>query len=145
MSANESFKFSRRALVASLAVFPVTSIAGTGCDYSLVALGQKFDKLAALLDTCIEQGLDIPPEIEEFDRIQDAIESMPAITLEGLQIKAQVACWSLLGDMNTPCSAAGHERMAYSILRDLIRMHRPELEKPGALTNLVKEIENSSG
>jgi hypothetical protein len=39
----------------------------------------------------------------------------------------------------TPCDQAdAYERMARSIIRDLIRLHRPDLEQPGALRKLVE-------
>jgi hypothetical protein len=64
--------------------------------------------------------------------------------MEGLCVKARAACWALLGDLNDPAGATTDERMALSIVRDLIRLYHPALEQPGASQQLVKDVENAA-
>jgi hypothetical protein len=45
-----------------------------------------------------------------------------------------------LGDLD-PTGETTDERMALSIVRDLIRLFAPELERPGALTELARHDE----
>jgi hypothetical protein len=65
--------------------------------------------------------------------------------MEGLFIKAKIGCWALLGDLEPSAQSSTYERMALSIVRDLMRSNRPDLERPGALTKLVQEIEQNAG
>lgn len=144
-------RYTRRSIVGSLAAASLVSNPGLAqktlaIDTTLVALGREFDEVAAQLDHIAECNLDLPGELDDrLGQVWDAIETTPATTLEGLQVKARLACWCLLGDLDTPEKATGDQQMAYAILRDLIRMHRPEMERPGALTKLVEEIENGAG
>ena len=116
-----------------------------GADIVLLALGQRFDALAAQIDHAIEHGLDIAWEtLEEFDRIDAAIVATPATTMEGLFVKARAGCWALLGDFDSADQSASGARVTFSMMRDLIRLHAPHLENPGALQRLVKEIEEGA-
>jgi hypothetical protein len=65
--------------------------------------------------------------------------------MEGLFVKARARCWALLGDLDYSEQSPMTERMELSIVRDLIRLHNPSLERPGALKTLVKEIEEAAG
>jgi hypothetical protein len=69
----------------------------------------------------------------------------PATTIDGLCVKARVGCWGLLGDLDDPGeeTPAG-KRISLSIMRDLIRLRHPDLERPGALTKLVRESEETA-
>ena len=90
-------------------------------------------------------GLDIAWEtLEEFGCINAAIVATPATTMEGLYVKARAGCWALLGDFDSADQSASGARMAFSMMRDLIRLHAPHLENPGALQRLVKEIEEGA-
>ena len=112
-------------------------------DFELIGLGRQFDAVAAKLDRAIEHGLNIDwSDLEDFGRIIDEIVAMPATTIEGLCVKARVGCWGLLGDLDDPGEkATADKRISLSIMRDLIRLRHPDLERPGALTRLVREIE----
>ena len=112
-------------------------------DFELIGLGRQFDAVAAKLDRAIEHGLNIDwSDLKEFGGIVDEIVAMPATTIEGLCVKARVGCWGLLGDLDDPGEkATADERITLSIMRDLIRLRHPDLERPGALTKLVREIE----
>jgi hypothetical protein len=142
---------SRRFALKSIATAAILSSAlgpanASAADSHLLFHGREFDEIAAQIDRSIEEGMDLPDALHErFEYVWNVIESTPGTTLEDLQVKARLACWCLLGDLNTPENATGHKRMALSILRDLIRMHRPEMEKPGALAKLVEDIERSVG
>ena len=99
--------------------------------------------MAAKLDLAIDHGPNIDwSDLKEFGRIVDQIVVTPATTIEGLCVKARVGCWGLLGDLDDPGeeTPAG-ERITLSIIRDLDPIVIPDLERPGALTKLVREIE----
>jgi hypothetical protein len=103
----------------------------------LVAFGRRFDELAAKLD----DGLDIAWEmLEEFSQIEGQVIARPATMIEGLWVKARVTCWARLGDLDASEQSKASGRMALSMMRDLIRLHDPSLERPGALKRLVNEI-----
>jgi hypothetical protein len=53
-----------------------------------------------------------------------------------------VECWGLLGDLD---AGQSNSNIAVSIIRDLIRLHEPSLEQPGAIQRLVEEIEQNAG
>jgi len=115
-------------------------------DFELIGLGRQFDAVAAKLDRAVEHGLNIDwSDLENFGRIVDKIVVTPATTIEGLCVKARVGCWGLLGDLDDPGEKAkADERIILSIMRDLIRLRHPDLERPGALTKLVREIEETA-
>ena len=112
-------------------------------DRELTGLGRQFDAVAAKLDRGIEHGLNIDwSDLKEFGRIVDEIVVTPATTIEGLCVKARVGCWARLGDLDDHGEQSTDEdRMALSIVRDLIRLRHSDLERPGALAQLVREIE----
>ena len=112
-------------------------------DFELIGLGRQFDAVAAKLDRAIEHGLNIDwSDLEDFGRIVDQIVVTPATTIDGLCVKARVRCWARLGDLDDHGEQSTDEdRMALSIVRDLIRLRHPDLERPGALTRLVRESE----
>jgi hypothetical protein len=95
-------QFSRRSALFSAAMIPAIAVsrpAQTGAaDTVLVALGHRFDALAAQLDHAVEQ---IEWEtLEEISRIETQIVATPATTIEGLCVKARAGCWALLGDLD---------------------------------------------
>jgi hypothetical protein len=115
-------------------------------DIDLLRLGDRFDALAAQVDHAIEHALDIEwVTLEELGRVEAEILRRPATTIEGLSTKARVACWAVLGDLDDSEQSNAYERVALSIIRDLIRLHRPELERPGAIKKLVQEVEQDVG
>lgn len=133
---------SRRSVLLSAAVIPASSMSKSAqtpaTDHILFALGRKFDALTEKLDG----DLNMPWEtLEEFSRIEAQILATSATTLEGLCVKARAACWALLGDLDSNEQSTTDKRMALSIVRDLIRLYDPSLERPGALKRLVYEIE----
>jgi hypothetical protein len=60
--------------------------------------------------------------------------------MAGLCVKARAACWALLGDLDPSNQPSTDKRMGLSIIRDLIRVHAPHLEQPGALKQLVADL-----
>lgn len=145
----KTFWASRRAVVggvATLALMPLANGEASIVDGRLAILGREFDNLSAKFDRSIEQDIILTDELgNRFGEVLDEIEATPATTIEGLSVKARVACWCLLGDLNTPENATGDVSMSISILRDLIRLYRPEMEKPGAIGKLIEEIERGAG
>jgi hypothetical protein len=135
-------KLSRRTLIGALAassVMPaVGAAASSAVDSRLVDLGRKFDQLSKYIDDpCGEGGLLTKEFFTKFHQIEAEIHSIPAKTIDGYRVKARAACWALLGDIDPNTGSTTDERMALSIIRDLIQQYDPELEKPGALQELV--------
>ena len=140
-------KLSRRSALFSAGLLSLLSPTHVeAADFELIGLGRQFDAVAAKLDCAIEHGLNIDwSDLEDFGRIVDKIVVTPATTIDGLCVKARVGCWGLLGDLDDPGeeTPAG-ERISLSIMRDLIRLRHPDLERPGALTKLVRESEETA-
>jgi hypothetical protein len=78
---------------------------------------------------------------DALDRIESAILNTQAVTMEGLRVKARAACWARLGDLDPASGSTTDERMALSIIRDLIRLFDPKLEQPGALQKIFADFE----
>jgi hypothetical protein len=137
---SNSRKLSRRVIFGALAVVPTVSMAtiaeGVGSsDAELVALGRQFDKIVRDL----EAGDWADDEsFARLDDVEKAILSTQATTEVGLCVKARAACWALLGDLDPTGEPTTDRRMALSIVRDLIRIHDPGLERPGAIRRLVE-------
>jgi hypothetical protein len=133
-------QLSRRAALISAAFIPAVAAAETvKADSTLLALGRRFDALASELDHATEHGPNIAwNKLEEFSRIETQIVATPATTIEGFCVKARAVCWALLGDLDASDRSTADERMALSIVRDLIRICDPSLEDPGALKELFR-------
>ena len=136
-------RFSRRTIVASLAIAPALSTSAamaetTSPDAELIALGCQFDAVTAAIDDAFEGRAELTNELERLGSLEAARVARPAKTREGLCVKARAACWALLGDLE-PAGETLDQRMGISIVRDLIRLSSPELEKPGALNDLVAQ------
>ena len=143
-------QFSRRsafllaAMVPAIAVSKPAALTGEA-EVALLALGYRFDAVAAQLDHAIEHGLDTDWDtLHEFGRVHDEIVAARATTMEGLYVKARVACWARLGDLDAGEQYTAEDRVALSIIRDLIRLYHPHLERPGALRKLVEDIEQNA-
>jgi hypothetical protein len=139
---------SRRSLIGSLASSPLLASPGISSaqpDSRLRVLGHQFLMAAAEIDRAVEGLSDLTQEtMDTFDRIEAQIIATPATTIEGLRVKARAACWALLGDLDSGDQSSTDKSMARSIVRDLIRMYDPDLERPGALKKLVEDIENGA-
>jgi hypothetical protein len=75
--------------------------------------------------------------LQLLDEIAKAIDNQSATTLDGLRVKARVAAWGLLGDLDARQNCALAEDMGRSIVRDLIRNFDSGRERPGAVARLV--------
>jgi len=124
---------SRRSVLCSVVVPAVGIPFGIHPDAPLLALSRQFELMAKHLD---EPG-QLVKELVFFGRLHDEIAAAQASTLEGLCAKARAGCWTLLGDFESVDASATGARMAFSIMRDLIRMYAPHLEQPGAVERLV--------
>jgi|SRR5215472_2647384 len=133
------FAFYFAATTPTLAVSIYPAIAGT--DPVLLELGRQFDAISARLDHELHTGW---KTLKEFDRIFQQIVHTPATTLEGLLVKARARCWALLGDFDSADESAAGAPMAFSIMRDLIRLGAPLLENPAALQRLLQQIEDGA-
>ena len=125
---------SRRSLLCSV-VLPAVGIPFgiRHADAPLLALSRQFELMAKHLD---EPGHSVK-ELMFFGRLHDEIAAAEATTIEGLCAKARAGCWTLLGDFESVDASATGARMAFSIMRDLIRMHASHLEQPGAVERLI--------
>jgi hypothetical protein len=138
---------SRRELVAALAVPPMAPLATiepntSASDAQLIALGRQFDNVTAQVDNAIDEKLDIADDVlDQLGRIEAKITATPALTIDGLRVKARAACWALLGDLDDGDPSTMDKRIALSIVRDLIRVYDPSLERSGALKNLVADLD----
>jgi hypothetical protein len=136
-------KLSRRTLIGALAASSAMLTAtraeeSSTVDVRLVDLGRHFDRVTKFIDDAGEgREQQINERLAKFHQIEAEILSTPAKTIEGYRIKARAACWALLGDIDPNTGATTDERMAMSIVRDLIQQYDPELENPGALQELV--------
>jgi hypothetical protein len=129
-------------LVLSASTLPA---AASSADAHLLALGRDFDVVAARLDHALAAGIDFDDGLlEQLGRLDAEIATTQAFTMEGLCVKARAACWALLGDLDDPGDATTYRRMALSIVRDLVRLYAPGLEKPGALKQLVEDVESGA-
>jgi len=112
-------------------------------DRRLLELSRQFERVAEQLDDHAKSLSFV--DLVLFGRIHDEIAATSATTIEGLCAKARAGCWTLLGDFEAVDASATGARMAFSIMRDLIRMHAPHLEHPGALKTLLREINREVG
>ena len=135
---------SRRSFfVSAAASFPAcvtTSFNTVPLDAELIHLGHLFQVAATELDRAIDGRANFEIELfERLDTIKTQILSKNAVSLEGLRVKARVACWVRLGDLEAVEGASMSVQMAISIVRDLIRAFDPHLENPGALRRLLPD------
>ena len=143
---SDAFRPSRRTVVGTLVIAPVLATAAhaqetSSYDAELIALGHQFDEVAAQIDHAIDGKSELKMDALNKLRILDTkITSAQAKTIEGLRVKARAACWALLGDLDAEGQSSTDERMALSIVRDLIRLYEPQLEHPGALKQLVADL-----
>jgi hypothetical protein len=104
-------------------------------------LASRFELLAYQIDTGIATkdgpSQEIMSRLAELER---EILNAEADTIEGLIIKAKVACWTMLGDWDPRQYETVAERMAFSIVQDLIRKYAPHLLKPGAIDELLSDL-----
>jgi hypothetical protein len=125
-----SMPISRREMVGGIATLATTP-ASAKTDRELVALGNQFDALTRVFDTAYDDA--------QFEKVENAILNTQAVTMEGLRVKARAACWARVGDLDPASGSTTDERMALSIIRDLIRLFDPKLERPGALQNVFPD------
>jgi hypothetical protein len=134
----EKYEISRRALVGSLAtgaILPTTAVTSEGStDARLLDLGHQFDELVQDFDNATDDLF------VRLQRVEAEILSTPARSFDGYRVKARAACWALLGDIEPHSGATTDQRMALSIVRDLIQQFDPDLEHPGALKKLVADL-----
>ena len=147
---SEGASLTRRAalgpLAASLLVAAKPVAAASFADSPLLALGRDFDVVAARLDHAIAAGIDIDDGLlEQLSKLDAEIATTQASTMEGLFVKARAACWARLGDLDDFGEMTTDQRMALSMVRDLIRLFDPALERPGALAKLVEDNERGAG
>jgi hypothetical protein len=138
-------QISRRSVLYFAATTPALAVSShpaiAGADPVLLELGRQFDAISAQIDHELHTEWET---LNEFDRILQQILCTPATTLEGLLVKARAGCWVLLGDFESADESAAGAPMAFSIMRDLIRLGAPHLENPGALRRLIQQTEDGT-
>jgi hypothetical protein len=108
-------------------------------DAQLIDLGHQFALLASQIDFAIEHKIDPSWDLlTQLGDTQDQILRHEARTTAGLFAKAQTVCWGRLGDLDPLNDMNGSDKMMLSIIRDLVRLHNPNLEHPGALAKLIE-------
>src|SRR5262245_24234487 len=127
---------SRRSVLCSVAVPALGMPFGIRHpDAPLLALSRQFELMARHFD---DPGQSVQ-ELLSFGHLHAEIAPAQASTFEGLCAKARAGCWTLLGDFESMDASATGARMAFSIMRDLIRIHAPRLEHPGAVARLIRD------
>lgn len=102
---------------------------------------RRFDEIANAIEDADIRSIEFEDAVDALDAIRDDICKAEAKTLEELFVKAKVACWARLGDLTITDEMTTDEMMAFSIVRDLIKLHAPEMENPGALAKLLERFE----
>ena len=138
---NAKTMLSRRSILKGLAVAPTLSAPMAAAeaishDEGLIALGQQLFSIRAALDHAGEHD-EVMGLLERIDTVSDAIVAMPAKTVQGLYVKARATAWALLDDIDPMEESSINDRVAASIVRDLIRLYDPSLEQPDALKRLL--------
>ena len=136
----------RRAVVAGVAgapaLLPAVVSAAELPDARLIELGRQFQTIVQGLEDCAWSDDSL---LDSLDAVESEILRIHATTMEGLFVKARAACWALLGDLYGPAKKSTTDaRMSLSIIRDLVRLFDPTLEKPGALRMLLDEIQSGA-
>ena len=107
-------------------------------DAALIELGRQFDEFTADFDLAIEGRQELSqPMLQRMEELAKAIGSQSATSLNGLRVKARVATWALLGDLDVRQDSPLARDMSMSIIRDLIRGFDPNCERPGATARLI--------
>lgn len=117
-------------------------------DAQLLSLGREFEMVADQIDreVCGKSCLVMDAFkllMERFDRVWNEIISTQAGSVDGLRVKARAVCWAQMGDLDCVQGDKGDkpDRMALSIVRDLVRPYDADLERPGAIAKLIAENE----
>jgi hypothetical protein len=122
----------RRSVVAGFAVLPAMSRDEGSPDAELIALGRQFDAITSAFDDAFRQvrpGNDLKQKaldrkmdglLDLLGPVEAAIVATPARTIAGLYVKARAANWSREGLIDPLAEECTDERMAWSIVRDLI-------------------------
>jgi hypothetical protein len=95
----------------------------------LIVLGREFDRITGSWADLLQGHGDTDTEIRKINQllellgpIETAIVATPARTIEGLCIKARAANWSREGKIDPLNELCTDERMAWSIVRDLMQL-----------------------
>lgn len=135
----------RRAVIAGAAgapaLLPAVVSAAEPADARLIELGRQFQIIVQGLEDCAWSDDAL---LDSLDAVENEILQLHATTMEGLFVKARAACSALLGDLDAPANSTTNARMSLSIIRDLVRLFDPALEKPGALRVLLDEIKSGA-
>jgi hypothetical protein len=109
-------------------------------DAELIELGREFIRATEQLDAAIDDPRRTISYalLDRLGQTHTRILAAQSQTIEGLRVKARAVCWVRLGDLDG-CGERNGLDMALSIVRDLIRLHDPQLECPGALKALVQD------
>jgi hypothetical protein len=125
-----SRQLTRRSVLAALAgLAPISpSPEQLSPDAKLIALGREFERITGLMDGLIRNSgrgnsddeRTLCHLIEELEPIERETVRTSAKTIAGLYVKARAAKWSREGQINPEAEHCTDERMAWSIVRDLM-------------------------
>lgn len=107
-------------------------------DVDLMELAREFETLASTIDLAVDNRAELTePMLHRLDALANSIDHAPATTLDGLRVKARVAAWALLGDLDAQQDSGLAQQMSRSIVRDLIRTFDRDRERPGSVARLI--------
>lgn len=127
--------FTRRRLLLGLSGLPLAAHSqraeAVNADSELVALGQQFTELAAEFDFLLAQPISHDPGCQKFfdligrlEPVEDRLTDLPATSIRGLAVKAQVAHWSKQGVIDPSSYSCLDDRMTWSIVRDILLLQQ---------------------
>jgi hypothetical protein len=132
---------SRRTLFSWLVAWYPTGVSAklrTRSDAVLNELSRQFDYIASNIDLAIDGRQELSQHLlQRMDELVTAIDCQSATTLDGLRVKARVAAWASLGDLDVCQNCHLADDMGRSIIRDLIRNFDPHCERSGATARLI--------
>ena len=134
---------SRRTLILSLATFLAAVPTSANSDAVLEHLYAQFAAAASEFDLLLCGRSELPLSLlETMEKLATQIEQTPATDLTGFRVKARIAAWALLGDLEASQDSGLADVMMRSIVRDLIRNFDPDCETQDAVQRLVHSVTN---
>lgn len=124
----------RRHILAAAAIAPTGALAGSdGADAELLWLGREFLRLAEQVDQLVDRAspdsdaddLTLGQFLKDMDAIEAAVLQHKASTIAGLAVKAWIVHWAKCQDLSPDDLHFLADRMALSLIRDLIALQTP--------------------
>lgn len=113
---------SRRSVLGSLAAAPALGSKGLSTkrctpDVQLLRFGYEFIEVAGKIDDAINGKSELTDELlDHLSSLDAKIIATPAITIDGLCVKAKAACWARLDDLDPANQPTTDKRQAHGIV-----------------------------